>query len=348
MSDMLKQMKRGGMIGAGAWSTKQLAAWAEVEGAEIVALCDRQPQKLERVSTNFDIQQTFTNAEEMMERADIDFVDICTRPSSHAHLTRLAATRHLSVLCQKPFCTSLEEAQNVVKFCLKAEVPLMVNENHRWQNWFRDTKELLDSGVLGTPFLARIQIRSRLSLPEFNHPQVYLAEMPRLIVYEAGVHYLDTFRYLFGEPERVFAKFRHVSPLMKGEDLAAIILEYEELIGEITMSWASVPIIDPTWSLEDRHPAPRLEIDGTKGTLILKGNGSLHLHLENDYRTWQGLQNVREQSRIATQEHFIQCLESGMEFETSGFETIKTMALVYACYLSAEEGRFVNMEELLM
>jgi len=335
------------MIGAGAWSTKQLAAWAGVRGAEIVALCDQQSQKLERVSTLFDIRQNFTNAEDMMECVDIDFVDICTRPSSHARLTKIAATRHLPVLCQKPFCSSLEEARDVVNFCLKAQVPLMVNENHRWQAWFRKAKEMLVSGMLGMPFLARIQIRSRMSLPEFHHPQEYLAEMPRLIVYEAGVHSLDIFRFLFGEPKRVYAVVRRVSPLMKGEDVAVITLEYDELIGEITMSWASVPVVDPAWSLEERRPAPRLEIDGTKGTLILNGDGSLHLYRDHEYLSWEGLQQVREQSRVATQQHFIQCLEDNEMFETSGSDTIKTMALVYACYLSAEEDRVVDVDALL-
>ena len=65
---MLKQIWRGGMIGAGAWSANQLSAWADVERVDIVALTDRQPERLESVAKRFDIQQTFTNAEEMMER----------------------------------------------------------------------------------------------------------------------------------------------------------------------------------------------------------------------------------------------------------------------------------------
>lgn len=113
------------------------------------------------------------------------------------------------------------------------------------------------------------------------------------------------------------------------------------------MSWASVPIIDPSWSLEERRPAPRFEIDGTEGTLVLNGDGSLHLYHDDENQSWDCLQHIREESRVATQQHFIECLESNVEFETSGFETIKTMALVYACYLSAEEDRVVDMDALL-
>jgi predicted dehydrogenase len=47
------------------------------------------------------------------------------------------------------------------------------------------------------------------------------------------------------------------------------------------------------------------------------------------------------------QQHFVDCLDSGAEFETSGAQTLKTMMLVYACYLSAEESRIVDPRELL-
>jgi predicted dehydrogenase len=64
-----------------------------------------------------------------LERAQLDFVDICTRPYSHAPFARLAAEQGLPVLCQKPFCESLEEVQALVEVCDKAGVRLMINEN---------------------------------------------------------------------------------------------------------------------------------------------------------------------------------------------------------------------------
>jgi predicted dehydrogenase len=53
-----------------------------------------------------------------------------------------------------------------------------------------------------------------------------------------------------------------------------------------------------------------------------------------------------EQNILATQQHFIDCLETGAEFETSGEYNLKTMALVYACYRSVKEGRVINVSEL--
>jgi predicted dehydrogenase len=342
---MPRKIWRGGMIGSGAWSEIQLTAWAGVANAQIVALCDRHPDRRDPVVRRFNIHQTYDDFETMLGQAELDFVDICTRPYSHATLTNLAAERGLPALCQKPFCTSLEEAHEVVRFCQAAGVPLMVNENYRWQAWYRRIKELLDAGSLGTPFFARLHERSRLSLPKFTHPQRYLAEMPRLIVYEMGTHFLDTLRFLFGEPESIYARLHHVSPYMQGEDVQLITVGYPGLTALINHSWASVPIpgLDRTEVKHKIVSPPRLEIDGTEGTLILKADGSLHLFTDTAHRQWQFPQDVVPQSHVAAQQHFVDCLEGGLEFETSGAATLKTMALVYAAYLSATEERVVRI-----
>jgi predicted dehydrogenase len=92
--------------------------------------------------------------------------------------------------------------------------------------------------------------------------------------------------------------------------------------------------------------APRLEIDASEGTLVLACDGSMSLVTDSDCQQWQFTQDTLPESHIAAQQHFIDCLESGAQFETSGAETLKTMALVYACYRSATEGRVVDPKAL--
>jgi predicted dehydrogenase len=72
------------------------------------------------------------------------------------------------------------------------------------------------------------------------------------------------------------------------------------------------------------------------------------LRTDTEHQHWQfSRQGTIPESHTAAQQHFVDCLETGAEFETSGAETLKTMALVYAAYLSAEEGRVIDPEELL-
>jgi len=346
---VVRKIWRGGMIGAGAWSEVQLNAWTAAPNAKIIALCDRHPGRREPVARRFGIPQSFDDFETMLERADLDFVDICTRPYSHAALVKLAADRGLPVLCQKPFCTSLQEAHKTVEHCDRAGVRLMVNENFRWQASFRQIKKLLDASALGEPFFAKIQSRVRMTLPQFDHRQGYLAEMPRLIVYEMGVHYLDTLRFLFGEPDTVYARLHHVSPHVKGEDVQLITLGYTGLTCQINTSWASVPVPGPDEVEKgDRVGSPPIEIDGVQGTLVYDRDSVLHLFTDGGHERWPLLREDGQPGpAAAAQQHFIDCLERGAEFETSGAETLKTMALVYACYLSADQGRVLDPDELL-
>ena len=352
---MAGRILRGGMIGAGAWSDVQLTAWRDVGKAEIVALCDRHPERLEPMARKFGIGSTHGDLAAMLDAEDLDFVDVCVRPYSHASLAGMVADRGLPVLCQKPFCTSLEEATETVEHCRRTGVRLMVNENFRWQAWYRQARELLEAGALGEPFAARILRRSRMTLPTFGHSQTYFADMPRLIVYEMGVHYLDTLRFLFGEPDTIYARLHHASTHVVGEDVQLITLGYPDLTCMVNQSWASVMVPgvdlpeagDTEASWPYGNPPPRFEIEGTEATLTLLPDRTMHLYRDSDHRQWTFPASVRAESHVAAQQHFVDCLLTGSEFETSGEETLKTMALVYGCYRSADEGRVVTPAEMV-
>ncbi|MBN1675746.1 MAG: Gfo/Idh/MocA family oxidoreductase [Kiritimatiellae bacterium] len=336
---------RGGMIGAGAWSEVQLKGWRDVQGAQIVALCDRHPDRREPVRAKFGIAQGFDDFETMLAQANLDFVDVCVRPYSHAALTRMAAQAGLPVLCQKPFCPDLPSACETVAFCKERNVRLMINENYRWQPWYRKVKELLDAGSIGTPFFAAHHYRHRAAMGNWQPGQAYMLEMPRLLTYEMGPHYLDLFRFLLGDPDSVFARHHHISPRLKGEDVHVITLNYPDRTGIIETSWSSMPIpgLD---RLEKAGRAARLIIDGTEGSIALRPDGVCQLLRPDGKREWDDL-HLPQSSQAAAQQHFADCLRTGAEFETSGEYTLYSMALVYACYVSAEEGRVVEAGELL-
>ena len=169
-----------------------------------------------------------------------------------------------------------------------------------------------------------------------------------MLLYEVGTHLLDVSRFLFGEPESVYARLHHISPDVIGEDVQMLTLAYPGMTLVIHDSWASVPVPGADKPKDERRWFPRIiEVDGILGTLILRIDGSIHLYTDEDHKTWQCTPDSIPRSHIAAQQHFIDCLESGQEFETSDEGTIKTMALVYACYRSAEDDRVVDPKEML-
>ncbi|MCK4817801.1 Gfo/Idh/MocA family oxidoreductase [bacterium] len=230
----------------------------------------------------------------------------------------------------------------MVTICQEGGVILMVNENARHQAWFRQIKALLANGALGEPYYARFEMRKRASLPRINFGgQAYFQGMPKLIVYEMGVHFLDTARYLFGEATSVYARLRHISPYIEGEDTAVLMVNFGDLTCLVDISWCSVTEPGPNvaWG-----PA---RVKGTKGTASLGRDGVLTLCMDEDQRTWDFPEDTYSQSFVAAQRHFIECLDMRQTPETSGVETLKTMGLVFAAYRSAQEGRVVSVEEIL-
>ena len=71
---------RGALIGCGFVSQFHLAAWREQPGASLVAVCDVDPQRLERAGSVVPEARRYLEAEEMFANCPLDFVEICTRP----------------------------------------------------------------------------------------------------------------------------------------------------------------------------------------------------------------------------------------------------------------------------
>ena len=326
---------RGALIGCGYISQRQLWAWKQIPEVEIVAVCDLDKKKAQGRAAEFDIPTVYTDYGRMLDEETLDFVDIATRPNTHLELVAAGAQRGLHVLCQKPVAASLAETQEMISLCQAASVLFMVNENGRHQAWFRKMKSLIDDGRLGTLYNARFmgRWRSTLPYPDFEGQQ-FFQKMPRLIVYEAIIHTLDTARFLFGEAQTIYARLRRVSPHIAGEDKALLIADFGRLTCLVDNNWYAIPEPGPrgiTWG--------STSIEGTEGTLVLGPDGILRLFADQNSDQWEFSADTIAQSFVATQKHFIDCLTTGGTPETSGLETLKTMALVFGAYQSSEEGR---------
>ena len=81
----------GALIGCGFFAVNHLHAWREIEGADIVALCDRDPERLQRAGDEFGIARRYIDADAMFAKEALDFVDIATTVASHRALVERAA-----------------------------------------------------------------------------------------------------------------------------------------------------------------------------------------------------------------------------------------------------------------
>lgn len=310
-----------------------MADWARLrDDCEIVAVCDTDPARAAAFASDFSIPLSYTDAHAMLSAEKPHFADIVTRPDTHLPLTQLAAAHGVHVLCQKPFAPHLAEATQIVEVAEAGGIRLMVNENWRWQAWYREIKRRLDAGEIGDVKNA-VWIHSNndglLDPPYPNQP--YFAQYPRFLIYETLVHFLDSACYLFGRPESLRAHTKRINPVIAGEDAAQIRLFWPD--GR--RCWITATRCGQVF--ENNAAMARLRIDGSGGTLAMMGDGSLWSGSGELTRLpWEPpVAGYRGDSAFATQRHFIECLESGAAFETSGRNYLFAVRMVEASYESA-------------
>jgi len=339
---------KGAVIGCGFFAVNQMHGWRDAEGAEIVAICDRDPERLRIVGDQFGIAKRYTDAREMLDTETLDFVDIATTVESHRALVELVTSYRLPTICQKPFAPSLDEARAMVAMAARAGVPLMVHENFRWQSPIRAVKQILDSGEIGTPFFGRVSFRSGYDV---YAGQPYLAKARRFIVDDLGVHVLDVARYLFGDVASLTARTTRVNPDIAGEDTATILLDHESGVTSVVdCSYSSLRPVE-------QFPETVLEIDGSEGSvrleagyrLVMKGrSGIVDRDASPPLLPWASKpwHNVQE-SVAAIQQHWVDCLREGRKPDTAGDDNLRTFALVEATYASAATRQPVVPASLL-
>lgn len=235
-----------------------------------------------------------------------------------------------------------------MKACAVAGVPLMVHENFRWQSPIQAVRAVLDSGDIGTPFFGRISFRSAYDV--FSG-QPYLATGKRFIIEDLGIHILDIARFLLGDVSTVTARTARVNPAIAGEDVATMLMDHTSgATSVVDCSYASKLATEP-------FPQTLIEIDGSDGTIRLAQGYRLTVTgrsgtavsdvspplLPWASRPWHNIQ----ESVVAIQKHWVDCLTNGTEPATSGADNLKTLALVEAAYAGAASREPVQLDALL-
>lgn len=342
-----KSQLRGLLVGAGYFSDFHLDAWQRMSGASIVCVCDLDEARARAAADKYGIADSCSVLSTALGRDDLDFVDVATGPAGRLEVVQQVIQRGLPMICQKPLAHRFDEAKQIIDAANASALPFMVHENFRFQPWYREIKRLLAQGAIGD-CLHSIHVRTRMgdgwADDAYLSRQPYFRTMPRLLVHETGVHFIDTFRFLAGEIVECSAELQRLNPTIVGED--AGVLRFRFASGA-NATW-DADRYHESWADNPRYTFGEMTIECNGGSLWLDVTGRISIKplgkpvYVHDYcpsRVGFAGDCVR-----ACQEHFVEVLHGRAKCETAPNEYIKSLRVVEAAYESAHRSRAVQLD----
>jgi predicted dehydrogenase len=262
-------------------------------------LCGRTRPSVEKAAGELGWDEVSTSWQEVVERKDIDLVDISTPGDSHAEIAIAAARAGKTVLCEKPLANSLAEAEGMLRAVEKAGVVHMVCHNYRRAPAVMLAKQLITDGQLGDIRHFRgTYLQDWIADPQF--PLVWRLDRTKAgsgALGDIAAHSIDLARFLVGEIVEVaghmetFVKERPLAdnPQRRGpvtvDDAASALVKFEN---------GAMGTIEATRMALGRKNYNRFEINGSKGSVAfdLERMNELEIYLEFDQVSIRGFRRV--------------------------------------------------------
>ena len=260
-------MLRGAFIGFGNVAAKgHLPGWQLRDDVRIVAATDALSTRRDAFLRACPEGWWHANVDELLSGETLDFVDICTPPSSHAGLIKKALHAGLHVLCEKPLVTALADAQSLA--AASASAGRVVHTVHNWLNApiCRKISALIAEGTIGRTRSIRWRtLRAQPAVAIAADGGTNWRLDPAIagggILYDHGWHALYCVVRWGGAPRAIAAMLErrrfHEWPL---EDTATVALDLMSGTAEIYLTWAG----------EER--ANTIEIEGDQGHIHVAGD----------------------------------------------------------------------------
>ncbi len=336
---MAKKTLKVALVGVGAAAqVNHLPALKKLEDVELVALCDRDPEKAARVAAKWGVPTSYSRLEELLADDAIDAVDLTTPNYLHAPMAVAALDAGKHVLCERPLARSGDEAAAMAKAAKKADRLLMCALQHRFRPDAQLLRKFVDKGDLGEIFLAKGGWLRQKTEWDSDEWRAQKRESGGGVVLDLGFQMLDLALWVLGDPT-VSSVTASVHRLKKGEveDSATAFLRLES---------GATLTLELTWGLLMEKDFAYLNLFGSGGAALLnpfRVHKGMHGTLVNVTPTLETSRNQYRQSMEAQIQHFADSLRGGKHVMGLADEILPVMQLMDAIYRSAEQGREVKV-----
>ncbi len=343
---------RWGVVGAGGIADRRTIPEGIVPAgnAELVAVCDEQPERLAEVAGKY-AARPHAAFDEIVSAADVDAVYIATPTQLHRDHAVAAARGGKHVLCEKPLARTVGECEEILAACSDAGVKLGVNFMMRFHACHVRLREMIEAGELGTTVFGRAELTCWYPpIPGAFRQDPALGGGGALA--DMGNHCIDVLEMFLGPTAEVSARTANLVQDYPSEDTAACLLRFEN---------GAVGVIDALFNVPDDAARNALEIYGSKGSVVSFGTigqdsgGALRAVLETEEKSYDAAQ-VREgptpEQTIEPEpvniyqahvEAFSQAIIDDTPPPIPGEDGLWNHRVVEACYKSAKSGKSVAL-----
>jgi predicted dehydrogenase len=360
MEDLMAEVIRIGVIGVGQIGKRHLGRYAQIEGAQIVAIADIDQAEAHRVSQQYGISEVYTDFRDLLARDDIEAVDVCLHNNFHMPVTVAALEAGKHVYCEKPMAGAYIDAEKMYRTAQERDLELAIQLNTLFQEETKAAKWLIDNEHLGKLYHARSTGFRRRGRPYVDGYGSSSFVQKRTsgggAMYDMGVYHIARMLYLLGNPHvlRVTGKTYQEVEMdaarreASGYDVEELGLGFVRLEHDITLD-----IIEAWSALLDAFEGS--SILGSQGGVRLDPFGFFHslghldmnatADLERFMFRVHNVQGVGDEYDSA-QHHWIAALQGRVELLPTAELALNTMLISEGIYLSERLGREADAEEI--
>ena len=257
-------MLKVGLVGVGGISGAHIPAWEEMADAELVALCDIRPERMEK----FTEKRCYTDFDEMLANEELDILDICLPTYLHADFAVKAMEKGINVITEKPISLKEEDIDRVYKTAEKNNVKFMVAQVLRFWPEYELLKEIYETkkyGKLLSGTMTRLGCYPKWSWDGWMMDE----KRSGLVPFDLHIHDLDFMVYAFGMP-KVAHQFRSKLP---DQDFISLSYDFGDFQINSEASWYATCY---PFTAEFRFQF--------ENAVVANENGKMLIHLRDDER----------------------------------------------------------------
>lgn len=334
---------RIGVIGYGYWGPNLVRSFAEIPGAEVIAVSDFKLDRLAKVRSRYPSVKLTTNSQDLFADPRIDAIAIATPVSTHYDLALAALQAGKHVLVEKPMTVSSPQAMRLIDEAQKRNLVLMVDHTFVYTGAVQKMQELVATKAIGDVYYYD-SVRVNLGL--FQHDVN--------VIWDLAVHDLSIMDYVLpSQPYAVSATGMNHLP-SEPENIAYLTLFFEHnLIAHIHVNWLAPVKVRRTLlggsqkmiCYDDLEPSEKIRVYD-KG-ITVNGSPENVYQMLVGYRTgdmWAPKLDMTEALQTEAL-HFIHCIQSGDRPITDGEAGLRVVRILEAATQSIkQQGRLVELD----